>query len=192
MFKYTLPLLAFMGLAACDDSSETGIDETGDTGSEFDGATTIQEITAPHCDGGDIVFQVRTQGWTNNESLVNIWEQGSVDRWNEEHDLPSVDHGELGWWDELEQRVEAGASTYDRNEASLYACDGDEVGHANVYAIRVYDVDGNLADCAIFHQGFASGGDDRVDEILDDPTGAHNPVSDASEINSTNCEVWET
>lgn len=194
MFKYTLPVLALLGLAACDGDGIIDTDTDTDTGEDFfDGPTEIDTIDAPACSGGEIVIAASTIGWTNGENLVNIWEQGAPegDRWHEEHDLPSVEHDPNGAWDELEVRIDAGAASYDRGEASLFKCSGSNVDHSAVYAIRVYDAEGNLADCAIFADDVPGG----VDQVLSGDTDENNAgfvkPSKRSELTSTNCTTWE-
>lgn len=195
MLRYTLPVLALFGLAACDGDGniDTDTDTDSDTGEEFfDGPTELDTIDAPACEGGEIVIAATTVGWTNGENLVNIWEQGAPEgnRWHEEHDLPSVQHDPNGAWDELEIRLASGAGSYERGEASLFSCDGSTIDHSSVYAIRVYDADGNLADCAIFADDVPGGVDQVLSGDTDENEAGFVKPSNRSELTSSNCDTW--
>lgn len=195
MFKYTLPALAVLGLVACDEDNplDTGLDTSDDF---FDEDPEIVEIIAPHCSGGQIVFQAETTGWTNGEGIIDIFEAESGNPWFEEHDFPSVEHGENGEFDRLELRIQARTGetgTYDRNNSSLFMCSGNSVGHTAVYVYRVYDDEtGALSDCAIFGMEFGSANarEDAINAILGGDFGGKNPTN-GSEISAANCTVWD-
>lgn len=155
-------------------------------------AVILDYMEYPQCDAvGDLVFYAETSGLTNSASLVNVWEQGAVPpllRWNEEHDLPSIGFDQGGVYDLLEQGLQHDG-LYDRNVSTLFGCDvNGDVAHQNVYAMRVYDIDGNYADCGIFHIGVPDG----VQQVFDGDTDDLTPVTRRAEINPADCVVWAT
>lgn len=191
-------LLCGLILTACGGSADpidrpdtdTDTDVPGDTGVEpWEGDTFLTRVDPPGCADGMLVLGARTRGWTDGGGLVNLWMQGNPDgdRWSEEHDLPSVAHHEQGWWDELAVRVQPGVD-YERNLASYFTCDGAEVAEPFVQAIRIYDVDGNLADCALLQRGVPEG----IDEVLAGDTDemVFTPPTRRDEITADHCEVW--
>lgn len=195
MLKYVIPAVALVFVGACgpddkvDTATESGTPTTDTDTGVYTGPTFLDYIETPSCVGGEIEFYAETRGWTNGENLINIWEQTPGDGWNEEHDLPSVDFGELGWWDALQQLVTpfgGEGSTYERNESSLYSCDGSAVAHSNLYVHRVYDANGNFADCQYIEDDAEGAFDDLLAGTLDQP----NDVTNESEINAANCQEW--
>lgn len=200
MLKYAIPALALIFVGGCgdkDDSDTAG--DSGEEGDDDDDDDTPPEILSPFldvidipvCDGGSWWYYAETTGWTNGESIVNAWDQGAGDgdRWNEEHDLPSIAAGpETDQWDILEQELTPGVAfnQFQPNVNTLFNCtDHGAVDAASmVYTIRVYDVDGNYSDCVIFTNGFSQG----VNEVFTGDTDDFNPVTRPSEISPANCE----
>ncbi len=175
------------------DGPTTDTGELVDTGYDWPtttytiGEVTLQEVQVS-CPSEEI-WQVDalTQSWTA-DALYNVW-QVIPDGlgWDEEHGLPSVDFGSDGDWDELQLRLDAGVGvgtfTPDRN--TVFQCglhDGDDV--YMVHAIRVYDSDLALADCAIW------GAADEVEQVLGNSPNVtdYNGVSSRDELEA--CVVW--
>ena len=148
MHKYLI--LALATLAACGDTK-------GDSGGT-DTGTTIPaggpEILGwdPACtDSETFEASANISGATDQFGLLNIWETGAPDAsaWNEEHDL--VDGNIL-----LTQVSSAGdvGDNGDGTGTSLFGCGTGEQFDLDettlTYAVRIYDVDGNFADCIAF------------------------------------------
>ena len=151
----------------------------------------LDVIDIPGCDDDSTwVYYAETVGWTDGQNLVNVWETGAPDPvWNEEHELPSVAFGPNQSYDilELELQDEARFADYSPNVNTLFECGVHDVGADNTYAMRVYDLDGNYADCAIF----STEGDPGVDQVFSDPqAGVGDPVTRPEEINAADCAEW--
>ena len=55
------------------------------------------------------------------------------------------------------------------------------------FAIRVYDLDGNMGDCAVFSSDTNNGG---IDDVYGGMAPEINPVTAAAEISAANCSEW--
>lgn len=187
-----LALLVYVACGGADPEPRPEPEpEPDDTGAQaWEGDTSIAEIPAPGCRDGKVRLAARTRGWTDGQGLVNLWHHTAAEgqRWNEEHDLPSVARGELGWWDELLVELEPGVDGAERNVASHFSCEGDALPEGLVYAFRVYDAQGALADCALLQVG-APGG---VEAVLagDTDEAVFTPVTRREEISAGRCRVW--
>lgn len=144
------------------------------------------------CDsgGGPPVWQAEatTFGWLSSATF-NMWETASTPGWNEEHSMLSVAYAPDGSWDSAARDLVALGDTdgdgysngsYVPDVSTLFDCDVHAVQPVMTYAVRVYDVDGNFADCAIFATDPTG-----VPDVLSSPSeGWYNPVSNAFEIAS--------
>ncbi len=167
-------------------TSSTTTTTTTQTGS---GAAEIDMLLYPTCSGGDWSYYAETLGWTNGDNLVNAWETGNQNGWNEEHGLPSVDFAPDGSWDALEQVLWSGASVADftPDTNTVFMCGIHDIDPVMTFAIRVYDIDGNFSDCAIFSSDINN---DGVQDVYSGQAPSHNPVSQASEVSAANCIEW--
>jgi hypothetical protein len=197
-------ILASIALIACGDSGkdtgDTALSTTGGTGGGGGGTggTTGYTYTGPlvvvsaasGCvtAGSGMNWQIdgETMGWTGG-STYNSWETGNVNGWNEEHSLLSIAYAPDQSSDTLQRTLTALGDTdgdgysdgeYVEDVSTLFSCGVHDVDPVMTYAIRVYDLSGNFADCGIWATD--SGG---VAEVLADPSGGwFNPVSAATEI----------
>lgn len=197
-YKMLVPVMTLALVAACGDkdSTETGDTATATTPGDDDddddnggtpGPLMIDTLDIPTCVNGAWIYHAETINWTNGSNLVNAWEAAAPlgNQWNEEHDLPSVDFGDNYAFDILELSLVPGVAfaDYTQNVNTLYTCGGQGAGNANVYTFRVYDIDNNYADCAIFSDGVPGG----VDDVFNGNVDESNTVTARSEINATDC-----
>ena len=175
----TLLMLLMTLTVACDDTSkdtaDTGVDtDTMDTDTtdtmDTDTTDTLTNTGAPvilgwtpQCaDSETFEGTANISGAASPFATLNIWETGAPDAqaWNEEHEL--VD-GSIS----LTQVSSPGdiLDNGDGTGTSLFGCDTGEQFDLDettlTYAIRIYDLDGNFADCIQFgHEPeTVSGGD---------------------------------
>lgn len=169
-----------------DDDDTFDPDDTDDPVHE--GPPVIDIVALPDCFLDDWTFGIETLGVTGGENLVNSWDQGADvgQRWHEEHDLPTVSADPNGQWDVLALEVEA-TGAYVRNVSSAFDCDVHGAPGAMVYAFRVYDADGNYADCAILSHAQTQG----LEQVLAGDTDSFNPPTRPDEINAVDCESWD-
>jgi len=195
----SLCALAAFALGACSgdkgDSGDTstattttGVTTGTTTTSTYTGPTLIDMVSYPGCaDDTTWVYGAETVGWTDGNNIVNAWETGNAMGWNEEHSLPSVEFGANNTWDRLEQSVtdEAAVADYAPDTNTVFACGTHDVDPVMTYAIRVYDFDGNYADCAIFATDTAG-----IDAVYDGSAPNLNPVTAMTEVDAANCTEW--
>ena len=150
----------------------------------------IDTIDVPSCDaGGDVwSFGVNTLGWSQG-GLLNMWETGVVDGWNEEHTLPSVEFGQYDSWERLERLLtdEASVGTFQPDTNSVFVCGVHDIDSTMTWAIRVMDFDDNSVMCAIFASD--PGG---IAAVFDGVANTPNPVTDPQQINEADCEDWSS
>ena len=191
------PIIA-TALSACGPSTATLGGDSGEVTTSnttiptgYDGPTTMDSIEVPGCNkaGTAWVYQASTAGWTGGHNIVNAWETGALDGWNEEHTLPSDTFGPLNSFDILKLSLAPGATeanfTVDFNTA--FECGIHDVQPVMTYAIRVYNLNENYVDCAIF----STHGQEGIDAVLAGRAPAKNPVTRGNEINSKHCKVWD-
>ena len=194
---FGVAICAFV-LGACGDE---GKEDSGDTGTAATtgattGATTtgttipateIDVVIFPSCDDADAIwtYHAETVGWTDGNNLVNAWETGSVGGWSEEHTLPSIEFGDNYAWDILERTLtdQAEVVDYTPDTNTVFTCGIHDVEDNMTFAIRVYDFDGNFADCAIFASDPTG-----IQAVNDGSAPDQNPPSNASELDS--CVEW--
>jgi hypothetical protein len=69
----------------------------------------------------------------------------------------------------------------------VFSCGIHDVEDKMNFAFRVYDLDGNYADCAIYSSDVIGGG---VDDVYDGVAPDWTPVTRPSEISAANCITW--
>lgn len=160
--------LLLIPLAACDVLEElVGLGDKGDTGipttaddtawgegtvvGTGNGAARIEGWDAQCLDPETYRAEPFVSGATNGVAILDIWETGAPDdvAWNEEHDVVDAF---------VELRVVE--SPHDVGDdgggygTTLFGCGADEQFARDevtlAYALRVYDPDGNFADCVQF------------------------------------------
>jgi hypothetical protein len=173
-----------------------GDDKSGDTGRGSSATTTPAPTTTAgipaslliddidmFCEGPLWVFYAHATGWVG-DAVVNVWEVlPDKTGWDEEHTMASVGSHPTGEWDEIERRLNSG--DYVPDETTLFQCGLHDTSDAMVYAVRIYDLDLNLADCAL------RGNDaDTVDKVATSHTdvSVYNAPSNPSELDG--CQVW--
>ncbi len=205
----TLVLLTLTALVACgDDAKETGSTDTltaggtgggtggtgGTTGYFYPGPLLVTSAASGCVTAGsgmDWVLDGGTAGWTGPASIFNSWETGNVNGWNEEHTLISIAFAPDGTTDTLQRTLTALGDTdgdgysngsYGMDASTLFSCGVHDVDPVMTYALRVYDIDGNFADCGIWTTDDAS----AVGDVQASPSaGWINPVSTDFEL--ANC-----
>lgn len=145
----------------------------------YTGPALISQIEMT-CDPGGTAwrYRVHTVGWTS-DALLNMSDTNNAPPWDEEHWLPSYDFDAMGWWDELQ--LELSSSSYVRDVSTLFRCDVHLVDGSMTWAVRVYDVDGNLGDCVAL-------GHDPAGYIAGAYPPAYNYVTDPGEF--AGCQIW--
>ncbi len=186
-------------LVACgDDTKGSDTSTTSGTTTATTGTTTgttgpvateIDVVLYPACTGTTWVYYAETLGWTDGNNIVNAWETGSENGWNDEHGLPSVDFDPAGAWDALEQSLEGGVAVADwtPDTSTVFECGVHDIDPTMSFAIRVYDIDGNYADCAVFDDDQNNGG---ITDVYDGMAPSITPVTNAAEITDANCTDW--
>ena len=192
-------LAALTTLAACGDDGKdsgdtsttgtgttTGTTSTGTTGTGTTPDLAIDLVEYPSCAGDTLTYYAETIAWTDGNNIVNAWETDSPDGWNDEHTMPSIDFDEFGGWDVLQRDLGTGAAaaSWTPDVDTVFSC-AIATSDAMTFAIRVYDLDGNLGDCAMF-SGHATG----IDDVLGGMAPTYTPVSAENEISATNCAEW--
>lgn len=151
------------------------------------GLATVDFVEYPNCTGNRWIYTAETRSWTDGNNLVNAWETGAAQGWNEEHNLPSIDFDPMGAWDRLERELEwgVGVANFQPDVNTVFTCGVHDVDPTMTFAVRVFDVDGNYADCAIFASD--SGG---VDAVFAGTAPNLNAVSGAAQLTAANCTEW--
>jgi hypothetical protein len=116
----------------------------------YDGPVIVERATVT-CDAQErVTYEVVTAGWTRS-GRMNAMETANLSPWDDEHDLVSVAYDPCGSFDELQRTLTTGASvaTAVEDQSTVFTCDGhfDDTNGVMTYAARVYDIDGNFADC---------------------------------------------
>ena len=99
---------------------------------------------------------LRTIGWTNGVAVLNIWEANAVAGWSEEHLLLATAYGPNSAWEVLEVTLEqtTPGGPLEPGQTVFSCAEGAAGGFLDdtllTYAVRIYDVDGALADCVAF------------------------------------------
>ena len=147
----------------------------------------ITDIQLPSCEGSTWVYAATTQGWTNGANIVNAWETGNDNGWNDEHPLLSDSFEEDGSADYLKTSLSSGAAveSWVGGTSTVFSCGTHDVDPVMTYAVRVYDLDGNFTECAIFATD--SGG---VDDVYAGSAPTWVSVTAPDEISEANCLEW--
>ncbi len=96
----------------------------------------VASVTCPTVD--EVALEVVTAGWTSDGTVYMV-ETGAPTPWDEEHDVRSVEFDPCGSFDVLAGALKPG-------DTSAFTCE-QHAGNTLSYAARVYDIDGNFADC---------------------------------------------
>ena len=189
-----LGMLAFAAGCAGDEGIK-GSGETGTTDTDtmtgmtecpeiYTGPTLVQLTQVSCLDNSTVRFYVETDGWTG-DGLWFSQETGNAEpQWADEHDILSFEFDDCGFWDHLEQELTTGAgvSDWSVNQSTVFSCEPNvhfDGSGVMSYAARVYDIDGNFADCLAW-------GHDPQGMIDGDYSRANEPTA-ASELDS--CEI---
>ena len=151
----------------------------------------LDKVRVPGCAGSNVwIFSARTHGWTNGTSRVNAWASEAVGGFNEEHPVDVVESNPDGSWDELEVELQHSATQqqYQPGARTSYICGVHDQQPEMTYVFRVYDVDGNYADCGILTT--RTDADTAVAEVLQGQVDEPTEVSDRTQITTENCSVW--
>ncbi|NCG18529.1 MAG: hypothetical protein GWP91_05910 [Rhodobacterales bacterium] len=192
-------LAALTTLAACsDDGKDSG--DTSTTTVTTSGTTTtmtgttvpmlaIDLVEYPSCAGDTWTYYAETIAWTDGNNIVNAWETGVDGGYNDEHTMPSVDFDAAGGWDVIQRDLMGGVAFADAAEDvnTVFACGVHDIDPTMTFAIRVYDLDGNMGDCAVFSSDTNNGG---IDDVYGGMAPEINPVTAAAEISAANCSEW--
>lgn len=172
-FTYTLDTVdTGQGADTAADTTESGF---------YTGPLLLETGTSGCWGGTKWLVAGETAGWTGGPSIFNAWETGNPNGWNEEHTLLSVAYSPDGFWDKLERSLHAGAD-YDPDVATLFICGVHDEDPVMTYAIRVFDLDDNYADCGIWTTDDSGG---SIKDVKEHPqTGWDNPVTDSEQIAS--------
>jgi hypothetical protein len=180
-----------MALTGCggDKVGDSGPIDTGSEsggGGAVAGDLLIAEVNAT-CTGSDWRYSAEVlNGWTG-DATVNAWEVlNGAAGYDEEHSLASYDYDPDGTWDKIERVL--GTGEYVPDSSTLFACGIHDLGatpfnEAMVFAYRIYDTDGNLADCVMIGS--------RAGDVLGDhgDVTSYNTVSNPSELDD--CTAWD-
>lgn len=173
-----------------DGASDTAdSDVVGGNGDQ----TLIRFVEYPGCveeAAGKWRYYAETFGWTDGNNVVNAWETGNVDGINEEHPLPSIDYGPDKEFDIIQVDLDAGIdpAAFSEGDNTVFACGVHDVDNVMTFAVRVYDLDHNLADCAIYSSDTVN---DGVSMVFAGTAPAGSAVSSEFELTAVNCDIWE-
>lgn len=147
----------------------------------------LDYVELPSCAGNTWSYYAETAGWTNGANLVNAWDSANEGGWNEEHTLLSVGFEEDGSRDYLQTDLEAGTSvaSFQQDVNTVFACGVHDVDPVMTYVIRVYDLDGNMAECGAFATDPAGAG-----SVLSGAADTLNPITAPGEVSEANCLEW--
>ncbi len=184
-------LLSGCSARSGSDTSDTStVTSSATIPSGYTGPTALDSIRPPGCNKAEDswVYQATTLGWTDCHTIVNAWETGNPDGWNEEHTMPSDNFGPLNSFDVVRRTLAPGAANVNfmGDFNTVFACGVHDTQPVMTYAIRIYDMHREYVDCAIF----STHGQEGIDMVFSGRAPARNPVSKASEINSTHCTIW--
>ena len=171
--------LALVGTACEDIGAGTGDPTTCET--EYTGPIVIQNVDVTCVDTSTVVFEVTTDG-APIDGTVYSEDTRNTPSHGDEHDLEVATVDACGESTILERTLATGELNWEANESTLFSCEPET--HFDsitmTYAFRVYDVDGNLADCLV-------AGDD-VAQFRTENDFAVTP-SNSGEITEENCAV---
>jgi len=179
-----LIVLAGCGPRSSDDSGDSGNVKGGTTSlpSGYDGPTMLDSIVAPGCDKANEfwIYKATTLGWTGGHNIVNAWETGNPDGWNEEHSLPSDTFGPLNSFDIVKQSLDPGAenANFTADFNTIFACGVHDAEPVMTYTIRIYNMNQQYVDCAIF----STQGQAGIDMVFNGRAPDGNKVSNATEL----------
>jgi len=150
-------ILSLAALTACTgdkgtDSGDSGPGVCGDQGGMFAGPTTVQYASVA-CDANNNVrFYVETEGLTSDGvAFAQETANDPTGQWSDSITLESYEWDECGYWDHLEHELATGSDLagYQQNVNTVFTCAAhfDPGNAVMTYAVGVYDLDGNLADC---------------------------------------------
>ncbi|MFT4628258.1 MAG: hypothetical protein ACI8PZ_006953 [Myxococcota bacterium] len=178
-------------LVACDLLAPKPDASPADTGAAPAGTSPPEEVSIVATLSACTVDGLWTyEAWTDGpvaSATVDAFAMHPTDGWNEAHPVDVVRSTELGA--DLFRQLDSAVKPIDYVSGvnTPLVCGIDDRSDAMVYALRVYDAEGGLVDCA------AWGGE--VYAVLDDPAGrrgsvpAVNPVDRSDEISRTTCHV---
>jgi hypothetical protein len=154
--------------------------------------TWLDVVRQPRCVDGLWEFIARTSGRTNGANLVNAWivETEETVGWNEEHPLDVVESNPVTVADELLTVLQSGVAIVEimAGQRTALACGVHDTGPLVTYAFRIYDLTGNLADCAIFSTEVDPA--TAIDDILSGTRPAPVPITNEEQLNPANCSTW--
>ncbi len=109
----------------------------------YDGPVYV-EFGTSRCTADDVslFFTIRTRGWAFRGAIA-AFGTGLPVVAGEEHSLLSKEWDPAGWWDLLEVGPLVGSV------ASQFTCEDEDLALLS-FAGRVWDLDGNLQDCAVW------------------------------------------
>ena len=178
-------------LFGCGDSG-TDSGDTGYGGTTGSVAVELDAIDYPSCSGNTWTYAAETLGWTDSNNLVNAWETGVADGggWNDEHTLLSASYEPDGSRDYLEISLTSGIDmgAWVDGESTVFSCGVHDVENKMTFAYRVYDLDGNYADCGVLSSDTIGGG---VADVYSGVAPDWTPVTAPTEISAANCLEWD-
>ncbi|MBX2803763.1 MAG: hypothetical protein KTR31_39170 [Myxococcales bacterium] len=120
----------------------------------YDEALQITDFQAVCTAEDRLRLRVTTKGWTSDAVVFSQATGVAGPQLADEHDVATVRFGVCQDFDELERTLvtEADPANWEPNVSSPLSCSpDDDASHADpdvmTYVIRVYDLEGNLADC---------------------------------------------
>ena len=151
----------------------------------------LSEVRVPGCTGTDQwTYSATSNGWTNGTNLVNAWVAPGSGGFNEEHLLDVSGSDPDGTGDALEIALIPGAAEAEIiiNESTSLTCGLHDTDPIMTYAIRIYDGDGNYADCAIFST--REDADAAINTLFIGTVVQPTPVTRPEELNAEACTIW--
>ena len=137
----------------------------------FTGPIAIDSVLVECNQGNDHVrYLACVQGLTSGGRVFTQETGNPEPNWSDDHTLDTIASDPLGWYDEIERRLETAVSITDwePDVSTLFGCQAHfEAPQIMSYALMVTDAAGNLADCVAWGddpQGMIDGAVDRVNE----------------------------
>ena len=163
--------------------------ETANPPDPIDG-TWIEIIRKPGCNGDPEVwtYSARVHGPNNGEAIVDIWSTEEVSGFNEAHPLTTSETGD-GWVEmSAQMRDDSSPQQYQPGQFTTYTCGQTDIGPGLTFTLRVYGVNGGLADCAIWTHRVDA--DAAISDVMNGAASEPNMVRDRDQITPDNCRIW--
>jgi len=143
------------------------------------GGIALIDVVDVACEDDRLVLRMETID-VPTRGVFNLWETGSADGWNEEHELPIVDSSPHEWWSNFEVALEHSVVPADlvSGQNTVFQCGVHDVQPVMTFMARIYQFnDTTLADCWIWttHEG-------GIEQVKSGEASSPQPITDAADV----------